>query len=90
MKKKIMRTPIIYIFLLIAIIVLATSFDSLTGTTPDELEYNAFLDKVKSDNIGAIVIVQDDVVGIYKTSDILKEQLPKGMIFRRTSRLNIR
>jgi cell division protease FtsH len=76
-----MRTPIIYILLLIAIIVLATSFDSLTGTTPDELEYNAFLDKVKSDDLGAIVIVQNDVVGIYKTSDILKEQLPERYDF---------
>ena len=59
--KKTFRSPLIYIVIIVAIILIAQSFGSLQPThQSDELNYSAFIDKVAAGDISAIQVTATD------------------------------
>ena len=73
--KRSFRTPIIYLVILIAIILMATNMDPV-GASPDKLEYSEFLNAVRENKVAAVQVTVRELVGIYHDSQYTKEQLP--------------
>ncbi len=78
MKK--LRTPLIYLVILVAIILLATGLDP-SGPQPDKLEYKEFLNAVREDKVEAVVLTTRELTGIYRDSEYKKSQLPQKYDF---------
>ena len=78
--KRSFRTPIIYLIILIAIILMATNLDPV-GSSPEVLEYSEFLEAVRADKVAAVQVTVRELAGIYKGSSFTKEQLPNRSDF---------
>ncbi len=73
--KRSFRTPIVYLVILIAIILMVTNFDPVNAS-PDKLEYSEFLNAVRENKVAAVQVTVRELVGIYHDSQYTKEQLP--------------
>ncbi len=78
--KRSFRTPLIYLVILIAIILMATNFD-YGNAAPEKLEYSKFLDAVRQDKVAAVQVTVRELVGIYRDSQLKKENLPSRSDF---------
>ncbi len=71
-KKKNLRGPLFFIVLLVAAIVLATvtmgTGANASVAKKEEITYTQFLDEVRKGNVEAVLIVENDLVGIYADS----------------------
>ena len=87
MNKKNFRTPIVYLLLLLAIILMATFFDPFGSSTKGEaIDYSTFMEYVKNSQVEAIVIDQQSftLYGIKNGSSKTADMLPKGYDFSTT------
>ena len=77
-----LRTPLIYLIILVAIILMATGLDP-AGSSPETLEYSQFLAAVKEGKVAAVQITVRELVGLYKESPngYTKEQFPSRSDF---------
>ncbi len=75
-----LRTPLIYVIILIAIILMATNLDPV-GSSPKALEYSEFLDAVRQNKVAAVQATNREFVGIYTGSSYTKDQLPNRSDF---------
>ncbi len=75
--KKLMRGPLIYIIIILAIVIIAQSFGSLSKT-PDTtaLNYTEFLDLVKKGEISAIQVTSNDLTALKKDSVYKPADMP--------------
>ncbi len=73
--KRSFRTPLIYLIILIAIILMATNLDP-SGAAPEVLEYSQFLEAVRQNKVAAVQVTVRELVGLYRGSTYTKEQLP--------------
>ncbi len=74
------RTPLIYVIILIAIILMATNLDP-SGASPKALEYSEFLQAVRDGKVAAVQATNREFVGIYVGSSYTKDQLPNRSDF---------
>ena len=70
-----LRTPLIYLIILVAIILMATGLDP-AGSSPETLEYSQFLAAVKEGKVAAVQITVRELVGLYKAVSYTHLQLP--------------
>ncbi|MBR0026059.1 MAG: ATP-dependent metallopeptidase FtsH/Yme1/Tma family protein, partial [Clostridia bacterium] len=78
--KKRLRTPLIYLLILVVIILLATGLDPASGQ-PDELDYTDLLTAIREDKVAAIDITLDEVRGLYTDTEIEEENFPRNADF---------
>ncbi|MDO5112547.1 MAG: ATP-dependent zinc metalloprotease FtsH [Clostridia bacterium] len=69
------RTPIIYLLILAAIVLLASGMD-LSGTKPEEISYMDFLQMAEKGEISAVEVEDRELVGLKKDSKIDAELFP--------------
>lgn len=74
------RTPLIYVIILIAIILMATNLDP-SGASPKALEYSEFVQAVREGKVAAIQATNRELAGIYVGSSYTKDQLPNRSDF---------
>ena len=79
MNKK-LRTPLIYLIILIAIILMATGLDPAASKS-ETMEYNAFLTKVRNGEVSAVQITVRELKGLYKDSEYTTDQMPNRSDF---------
>lgn len=73
--KRSFRTPLIYLIILIAIILMATNLDP-SGAAPEALEYSQFLEAVRQNKVAAVQVTVRELVGLYRESAYTKDMLP--------------
>lgn len=78
--KRSFRTPLIYLIIILAIILMATNLDPV-GSSPQVLEYSAFVEAVRDNKVEAVQLTSRELVGIYRGSSYTKEQLPNRSDF---------
>ncbi len=79
--KKLLRTPLIYILILVAIILLATEWQPFSQSDAETLDYGAFLEKASNGDIAAAQLTLNELVGVYKESDKTEDDLPSRYDF---------
>ena len=79
MNKK-LRTPLIYLIVLVIIVLLVSSLDP-TDSKTEEIGYTAFLDMVRKDQVQAVEITEQELIGIQKDSSITMEVFPNKYDF---------
>ncbi len=78
--KKSIRTPLIYLLILVAIIWMATGLNP-GAAKADELEYSEFLQKVREDKVSSIQVTLREIKGLYKESEYTFDQIDKHYDF---------
>ena len=75
-KKKNLRGPVFFLVLLAAAIILASVTMgpglSASGAKKEDITYSQFLEEVKAGNVASVLIVENDLVGVYKDSQALE------------------
>ena len=79
--KKLLRTPLIYILILVAIILLATEWQPFSQSDAETLDYGVFLEKASGGEIAAAQLILNELVGVYKDSEKTEEDLPNRYDF---------
>ena len=67
--------------ILIIVAIAASYFVTMSPQEPDELSYNEFLQQLEEKSISSIYIVETNVYGLYKNSEISEEDFPKKYDF---------
>lgn len=79
MNKK-LKTPLIYLIIIVAIIIMATGLDP-QRKTPEEWDYKQFLNAVREDKVAAAELTVIELRGLLKGSEIKREDFPKSSDF---------
>lgn len=79
--KKSFRTPLIYLIIFAAIVLMVANMDP-PGKQTETLEYGAFVEAVRQGKVEAVQVTVRELVGIYKEGESTKEQLPKYPDFK--------
>lgn len=79
MNKK-LKTPLIYLIIIVAIIIMATGLDP-QRKTPEEWDYKHFLNAVREDKVAAAELTVIELRGLLKGSEIKREDFPKSSDF---------
>ncbi len=74
MKRRI-GTPLIYLFILAAIILMVSNLNPANGA-PEVLEYSQFVAAVRANKVEAVQVTVQELVGIYREGESTKDQLP--------------
>jgi len=66
---------------LIVVAIAASYFVTMSPQEPDELSYNEFLQRLEEKNVASINIVETQVYGLYKETEITEEEFPRKYDF---------
>lgn len=76
MKKRNIRTIVIYLLMIAAIVFMASRFGMGVANAVDQLSYEEFLQEVKDGNVAGVVLTGTELSGIYTGSQLTMDNLP--------------
>ena len=82
MKKRSYKTLIIYLVLIVAIVFMASRFGLGAAGTPDELDYDEFIELVRDEKVLAVNLTGNSLTGLYTGSQFTAENLPNRADFK--------
>ena len=79
--KKNLSTPLIYLMILVAVILLASGLNP-TGVKPEDLEYTQLLNAIREDKVARVDVTGNELLGLYRDSKINEKSFPQSADFR--------
>ncbi|MGI6192420.1 MAG: ATP-dependent zinc metalloprotease FtsH [Christensenellales bacterium] len=76
MKKRNIRTIVIYLLMIAAIVFMASRFGMGVANAVDQLSYEEFLKEVKDGHVAGVVLTGTELSGIYTGSTLTMDNLP--------------
>ena len=81
MKKRNIRTIVIYLLMIAAIVFMASRFGMGVANAVDQLSYEEFLQEVRDGNVAGVVLTGTELSGIYTGSTLTMDNLPNRREF---------
>ena len=75
--KKLLRGPLIYILLILAIVAIASSFGNWQSTDSKDLTYTEFLDKISNGEVQSVSIMANDGYILSKNTMYSEKDFPE-------------
>jgi len=81
LKKRNIRTIVIYLLMIAAIVFMASRFGMGVANAVDQLSYEEFLQEVRDGNVAGVVLTGTELSGIYTGSTLTMDNLPNRREF---------